>query len=59
MHIEYKINQRISTEQFCILPSNTSLGGRRPLNDADTIQGMLDNANLLVTAWHDDSLVGG
>ena len=58
MHIEYKVNQSISVDQFCSLLSRTSLGVRRPLDDTLTIQGMLDKANLLVTAWQGDHLVG-
>jgi GNAT superfamily N-acetyltransferase len=58
MKIEYKINQAITAKQFCDLLSQTSLGGRRPLSAATTIQGMLDNANLLVTAWQKHTLVG-
>ena len=58
MHIEYKVNQPISVEQFCSLLSRTSLGVRRPLDDTQAIQGLLDNANLLVTAWQGDHLVG-
>jgi hypothetical protein len=58
MKIEHKINQAITAKQFCDLLSQTSLGGRRPLSAATTIQGMLDNANLLVTAWQKNNLVG-
>jgi len=58
MDTEYKVNQPISAQQFCDLLSNTSLGVRRPLDETQTIQGMLDNANLLVTAWQGDNLVG-
>jgi N-acetylglutamate synthase-like GNAT family acetyltransferase len=58
VHIEYKINQPIPLEQFISLLGNTSLGERRPLSDRETIQGMLDNANLLVSAWQDHILVG-
>lgn len=58
MHIEYKVNQAISAQQFCDLLYKTSLGVRRPLDEVQTIQGMLDNANLLVTAWQAENLVG-
>jgi predicted N-acetyltransferase YhbS len=58
MDTEYKVNQPISAQQFCDLLSNTSLGVRRPLDEVQTIQGMLDNANLLVTAWQGENLVG-
>ena len=31
---------------------------RRPVNDKERIQKMLDNCNILVTAWDDDKLIG-
>jgi predicted N-acetyltransferase YhbS len=34
------------------------LGERRPLIDTIRFQAMLDNANLLITAWHDNKLIG-
>lgn len=58
MDVQYKINQPITVKQFCDLLDKTSLGIRRPLADTTTIQGMLDNANLLVTAWQKEKLVG-
>ncbi|EKO3580763.1 GNAT family N-acetyltransferase [Vibrio metschnikovii] len=58
MEIEYKVNHPISVEQFVSLLKKTSLGERRPLDNESTIQGMLDNSNLIVTAWLNDQLVG-
>ena len=58
MCIEYKINQKITAAQFITLLKKTSLGVRRPLDDENKIQGMLNHANLIVTAWSDQQLVG-
>jgi len=58
MHIEYKVNQKISLKQFTNLLAATSLGNRRPIDDPECMQGMIDNSNLIVTAWHGDNLVG-
>lgn len=58
MEIEYKVNQPISVEQFVNLLKKTSLGERRPLENEATIKGMLENSNLIVTAWIKDQLVG-
>src|SRR5574343_497142 len=33
-------------------------GIRRPIHEPSRIEGMLANANLLVSAWHGDALVG-
>mgnify|MGYP001031172146 CR=1 FL=1 len=58
MGIEYKVNQKISVEQYIELLQSTSLGERRPLEDATRVQGMLDHSNLMLTAWDGDKLVG-
>jgi len=56
--IDYAINRPISAEQFIGLLKETTLGGRRPVDDMVRIQGMLDHANLIVSAWQGDKLVG-
>lgn len=58
MTISYSTNTRISAEQFIQLLSETSLGPRRPIKQPETIQGMLEHANLLVTAWEGSRLIG-
>ena len=49
--VNYQINSAITPEQFIDVLSKSSLGARRPLDNYDVIKGMLDNADLLVTAW--------
>ena len=56
--IEYKINSPISVEQFIELLNKTSLGARRPLEDKKRVAAMLHYADLLVTAWDGELLVG-
>lgn len=58
MTIDFAINRPISAEQFIGLLKETTLGGRRPVDDMVRIQGMLDHANLIVSAWQGDKLVG-
>ncbi len=58
MSVEYVVNRPITREQFIELLRHTSLGERRPLDDAGCLDAMLANANLLVTAWQGDKLVG-
>lgn len=58
MTIRYAVNEHITSTQFINLLKETTLGGRRPVDDAERIQGMLDHATLMVTAWQDDRLVG-
>lgn len=49
--VTYQINTAISPEQFIELLKKCSLGARRPLDNCYVIKGMLDNADLLITAW--------
>ena len=56
--IEYKTNSPISVEQFTELLNKTSLGARRPLEDKKRVAAMLYHADLLVTAWDGELLVG-
>jgi len=57
MTIEYKLNEMITVKQFTDLLARTSLGARRPLDDQDCLQGMLDNTNLMITVWDDEKLI--
>lgn len=56
--IEYKTNFPISATQYVELLKQTSLGTRRPIEDIERIESMLQYANLLVTAWKNTELVG-
>ncbi len=58
MEIEYKVNHPITSGQFIELLKKTSLGDRRPIEDESIIKGMLENANLIVTAWCGEKLIG-
>jgi len=58
MTIEYDVGRMISAEEFIDILRRSTLGLRRPVNDYETIKGMVKNTNLLVTAWSNDQLVG-
>jgi len=58
MEITYKINTKITTEQFLKLLKESTLGERRPIEDYECINGMLKNSNLVVSAWHENKLIG-
>jgi ribosomal protein S18 acetylase RimI-like enzyme len=58
MNIEYKINTPVSTDQFIGLLRNSTLGERRPIDDRGCMEGMVKNSNLMVTAWHENELIG-
>ena len=57
--IDYKINEPISVKQFIGLLNKTTLGARRPLEDEKRVAAMLHHADLLITAWDGERLVGG
>jgi len=56
--LTYRTNHPVSRAQFIALLQKTSLGARRPLAEAERIDTMLQNADLLISAWDDDRLVG-
>jgi len=58
MNIEYKINAKISVEAFIAVLEKSTLAERRPVDNKTCIEGMLENSNLIVSAWHDARLVG-
>ncbi len=56
--INYKVNDPISVKQFIELLNKTTLGARRPLEDEKRVAAMLHHADLLITAWDGERLVG-
>lgn len=57
-NIAYAVNKRISADQFIAVLRASTLAERRPVDDRACMEGMLENGNLLVTAWCEDKLVG-
>lgn len=58
MPIQYFANREITAEQAIALYRKTSLGERRPVDSPETFEQMLKHANLIVTAWDENRLVG-
>ncbi|HJS54580.1 MAG TPA: GNAT family N-acetyltransferase [Chitinophagaceae bacterium] len=56
MEIKYRSNRTPSIQT--IIDLYNSSGINRPTADHDRIQKMYDNSNLIVTAWHEEKLVG-
>ena len=56
--IDYKVNEPVSVKQFIELLNKTTLGARRPLEDEKRVAAMLHHADLLITAWDGEQLVG-
>ena len=58
MDIEYRDDAHIGVQDAIDLYRRSTLGERRPVDRPDIFAGMLENANLTVSAWHGDRLVG-
>lgn len=56
--IDYRDDARPSLEQARALYRASTLAERRPVDDDARFAAMLDNANLVITAWDDGQLVG-
>ena len=54
----YSVNRPVTPEQFHDILVRSTLRGRRPVDDPAAIRGMIENANLIVTCWRDELLVG-
>ena len=48
----------LTPEQFLDLLNRSTLGERRPIDDPDTIAGMVANADITLSAWDGDKLIG-
>ena len=58
MPIDYRIGNQLDLDQVIELYLASTLGERRPVDERDRMAAMLANANLVVTAWDGDLLVG-
>ena len=53
-----KEEQVITPAQFTQLLKNSTLGERRPIEDQECLAGMVNNSNLIVSAWDEEKLIG-
>jgi Predicted acetyltransferase len=58
MDIHYEDARAITAEEFCDVLRRSTLAERRPVDDPARIDSMLKHANLLVTAWAGETLIG-
>jgi predicted N-acetyltransferase YhbS len=56
--MEYRYGNELDLAQVRELYDASTLGERRPVDDPAILRGMLDHANLVVTAWDGALLVG-
>ena len=56
--ITYRIGNDLNLDDVIDLYVASTLGARRPVDDRESMASMLRHANLVVTAWEGDLLVG-
>ena len=56
--ISYRTGNNLDVDAVIELYKSCSLGARRPSDDRPRMAGMLANANLVISAWDDELLVG-
>lgn len=58
MAILYRTGNDLNLDDVIELYRDSTLGERRPVDDRSRMEGMLRQANLVITAWDGDLLVG-
>ncbi len=58
MNVAYRLEPELSPEEFIDILHRSTLAERRPVNEPDTIRGMLRHADVILTARVDGRLVG-
>ena len=56
--ITYRTGNDLDLDTVIDVYRDSTLGERRPVDDRETMRKMLEGANLVVTAWDEDKLVG-
>ena len=56
--ITYRTGNDIDLDEMIEVYIDSTLGERRPVADRERMAGMLEGANLVVTAWDGESMVG-
>lgn len=58
MKIDYKIDEPISPQTFRHILVMSELGERRPVDDMVCLKAMVEHADLMITAWLNDEIIG-
>ncbi|HVH45904.1 MAG TPA: GNAT family N-acetyltransferase [Labilithrix sp.] len=58
MTIEYRVGNDLDLDTVIEVYRDSTLGQRRPVDDRERMKQMLERANLVVTAWDGDQMVG-
>jgi GNAT superfamily N-acetyltransferase len=58
LNIQYKLNLKLTTDEFINILNRSTLGERRPIDDKECIDDMIENADIIVLAIDSDKIVG-
>jgi len=58
LNIEYKLNPNLTDSEFIDILDRSTLAERRPVDDKACIEGMLKNADIIITAYDNEKLIG-
>ena len=58
MKICYNLNPKITVDEFIAILKSSTLGERRPIDDRLCMEGMLEHADILLTATYDEKIIG-
>ncbi|SFP90742.1 GNAT family N-acetyltransferase [Hydrogenimonas thermophila] len=58
MNIEYKLNPKLTVNEFINILNRSTLGERRPIDNLKCIDGMLKNADIIVVATNNKKIIG-
>jgi predicted N-acetyltransferase YhbS len=58
MSIDYRLGNELDLDLVIDVYRRSTLGERRPVDERDRMRQMLERANLVVTAWDGDRMVG-
>lgn len=56
--ITFRVGNQVNLDATLAVYRDSSLGERRPVDDRERMRAMLRNANLVVTAWDGEMMVG-
>jgi len=56
--MDFTLDRKPSAAEFRDLLVRSTLSERRPIDDIQCLQGMLDHATLIATCWIEDRLIG-
>jgi len=58
VNIEYKLDKNITPLEFIEVLKKSTLGERRPIDNLETIKGMIENADIIIIATINNKIIG-